>query len=206
MPILDFVTTFSVVLFASIFLVSGLTKVFARKQFRSTLQQLNILSGRLVTLSSILLPIIEIGIAILIFWGHSTSVLIGSAAGLALLIFFSGIAALAIRLGRTDVECSCFGPFARSTFSPGLIVRNICLGLVGVFVFALPSVPLIRIDPILNYPKIIPVVLPVLAIFPLYTLSQYFLTTQNYNRPPANTSNVSEKHERHKGAQIIKNG
>ena len=192
MPIIYFTATVSLVLLAYIFLASGVSKVLAHQQFVSTLQQLGLVSNSFIQPLSVLVPILEIGVAIAIVWGNAR---IGILAGIILLSIFISVTAVAIRLGRTNIECSCFGPFSRQAFGPGIIVQNAALSILGIFVLAICSLPSGGLSLVTSNRTSLPVLFPALAIFPIYALSKHFLSNRRYYQKNSHISPVLDQTE-----------
>jgi hypothetical protein len=102
-----------------VFLVSGTAKLLALHTFRFGLQLLPLMTPRVAAVISIALPVAEIVLAALLFlnqtWAKYTAI--------GLLVLFSGIALLAVGLGRS-VPCGCFGQLDGQTLSWRTVLRN----------------------------------------------------------------------------------
>lgn len=175
--IVYFAASVSLILLACVFLASGVSKIFARQQFTSTLQQLNLISNSFIHPLSVTLPILEIAVAIVIFWGNMR---IGILTGTILLSIFIGVTGVAIRNGRTNVECSCFGPFSHQAFGPEIIVQNTALLILGIFVLVISFISPGGLSLGMSNRIDLPILFPALAIFPIYALSKHFLTNRRY--------------------------
>ncbi len=180
----NLIAPYIVALLGGVFFVSGVSKIVARERFSQSLRELGLVHGRVETVVRTLLPISEIGIAFLLFLTRPWSLRVGAAACLVFLLLFIAVALFAIRRGKTGVECACFGPLSHSTFGAALIVRNTVLSVLALYVAALSAVLSTPSEPLLNWHNIVPIILPMLAIFPVYALSRYFLANSDYYARP----------------------
>ena len=189
--ITSLIAPYAIAFLGGVFVVSGVSKIVARERFSQSLRQLGLVPEGVVPLVSILLPVGELGIALLLFLGRPWSLRIGAAACLILLLLFIAVALFAIRRGKTDVECACFGPLSQSTFGAELIVRNTVLSVLALYVVTLPSDLSTPSELLLNWHNIVPITLPMLAIFPVHALSRYFLTNRDYYARPQRPQTLS---------------
>lgn len=180
----NLIAPYMVALLGGVFFVSGVSKIVSREHFSQSLRELGLVRGRVETAVRTLLPGSEIGVAFLLFLSRPWSLRIGAAACLVFLLLFIAVALFAIRRGKTDVECACFGPLSHGTFGTALIVRNTMLSVLALYVIALPAVLSTPSEPLLNWHNIVPIILPMLAIFPVHALSRYFLANRDYYARP----------------------
>ncbi len=187
----NLIAPYIVAFLGGVFFVSGVSKIVAREHFSQSLRQLGLVRGRAETVVRTLLPTSEIGVAFLLFLTRPWSLRIGAAACLVFLLLFIAVALFAIRRGKTDVECACFGPLSHSTFGAALIVRNTVLSVLALYVVALPAVHSTASKPLLNWHNIVPIILPMLAIFPVHALSRYFLANRDFYARPQRSQPLS---------------
>ena len=110
-----------------VFLWSGVAKLAASGDFKTTLWQIPHLPAGLVPAIHWLLPPVEIGIAVGLVWGLTAAKL----AATGLLTTFC-LLAFVVMQARLKVHCSCFGSGNR-VFSGWTIAQNLFLiGLVGL--------------------------------------------------------------------------
>jgi hypothetical protein len=115
-----------------LFLVSGIAKLFALHTFRFGLQLLPFMTKPVATVLSIAIPIAELVLAAFLYV-NSTWAKYGA---VALLVLFSGVALLAVGMGR-KVPCGCFGQLDGQTLSIRTVIRNGVLILIAVGVLGL---------------------------------------------------------------------
>lgn len=115
---------------AAVFLVSGIAKLFDLTGAQAAMRSFGVPES-LTRGSGILLPIVEIVIAILLLpvatarWG----------ALLALVLLLVFIASIGYNLSRgRKFECHCFGELTRSEIGPSTLVRNVVLAVLAAFV------------------------------------------------------------------------
>ncbi len=185
MPVVRFAVAWSAFFLSCALTISGSSKFLARRQFTATLQQLEFVPKPFVPILSVLIPSLELSVSAWIVIGDIRS---GALIIAVILILFSIVTAYVIRSGRLSIECYCFGPFTRSTFGPSLILRNIGLTLVAVFVFAYSSIFRETTNNIYNNYNILPVLFPVISVFPIYALAKFFLTNQDFFQYPSSFS------------------
>ena len=102
-----------------VFLVSTTAKIVALPTFRFGLQLLPFMTAPVAAAVSILLPVAELVLAIFLFLNYSWA----KYAAIGLLIVFSGIALVAVRMKR-QVPCGCFGQLDGQTLSWRTVFRN----------------------------------------------------------------------------------
>src|SRR5262249_45127525 len=91
------------------------------------LQLLPFMSFPVATVVAITLPLAELGVAIGLFLNQAWA----KYASIAMLVIFSGVACLAVFMGR-QVPCGCFGQLDGQTLSMRTVLRNCFLILVIV--------------------------------------------------------------------------
>ena len=110
---------------AIVFLLSGIFKLVGMRSFRLGLLLLPYMTETLAYAVSVLLPLVELALSILLF----LNICLAKYAAIVLLALFAGVALLAIAYGRS-VPCGCFGSFSANTLSGATILRN--LFLIGI--------------------------------------------------------------------------
>jgi hypothetical protein len=121
-------------LLALLFLVSGTAKLVTLHQFRFGLQLLPYVTAPVAAVVSIVLPIAELVLAVCLLLNQSWA----KYAAIVLLVMFSGMALLAVGMGR-KVPCGCFGQLDGEILSWWTVARNGLLILVAVAVLGFES-------------------------------------------------------------------
>ncbi|MBL1212908.1 MAG: methylamine utilization protein [Ignavibacteriae bacterium] len=118
---------------ALILLFTGITKIIDPLPLISTLKLLPIINEQAAIFTATLLPVIEIGLAILMLLKIKTKVILT-----AVTVLFGAFFLFSIygTLAGIDNDCGCFGDIIKSEFGVGMIVRN------AVFLFC--SIILLR--------------------------------------------------------------
>jgi uncharacterized membrane protein YphA (DoxX/SURF4 family) len=126
-PIIILIATYCV---ASLFLLSGWTKVRQFRVFRATLANYDLVPGFLVPVFAVLLTGLEfaIGCAVLI----PASASFGMFAAASLLLLYAGVIGVNLWRGRRDIDCGCTGPALRQSLTGWLVLRNIGLVLLAL--------------------------------------------------------------------------
>jgi hypothetical protein len=135
------------------FLWSAIAKLMSRNDFKMTLWQIPYMPPALIPAVHLLLPPIEIGIAIGLICGQQ----IAKVAAIALLLSFCLLAIVVVK-AKLKINCNCFGSGDRS-FSGWTILQN--LGLSALVCLGMP----------VKQPETIPLDLFVGAIFLVAGLS-----------------------------------
>ena len=125
---------------AVVFLWAGLAKAFARQDSILAVNAYDVLPERLVEPVAVLLPWVEIAVAVLLIFGLFVRV---AGLGTALLsaVFIAGLAQAKAR--GLEIDCGCFGgggPGSGVTWWD--IVRDVPLVLAGVYLALRPRGPL----------------------------------------------------------------
>jgi hypothetical protein len=115
-----------------VFLASAIAKFVAIPAFRFGLQLLPFMTDPVAAATSILLPVAELLLGILLFLNSSWA----KYAAISLLIVFSSVALVAVAMKR-QVPCGCFGQFGGQTLSWWTVFRNGFLILLVVAVLGL---------------------------------------------------------------------
>lgn len=113
-----------------VFLIAAVAKLRDRAAFRQSVVAFGF-PAALAGAASVLIPIIEIVVAILIIRAPSAGV--GALASLLLLLVFTAAIAINLARGRTP-SCSCFGTAASEPIGPATVVRNLALAACALFV------------------------------------------------------------------------
>lgn len=117
-------------LLAAVFLMAAAGKLRDRAGFQKSVVAFGF-PAALAGAASVLIPIIEIVVAILII--RAPSAWVGSIASLVLLLVFTAAIAINLARGRTPA-CSCFGTTASEPIGPATLVRNLALAACALFV------------------------------------------------------------------------
>lgn len=98
--------------------------------FRRQVQEYELMPSLLIPVTAIMLPIMEVVVALGLLWGDSRPY----AAALCLLLVSLYALAIAINLlkGRKDIDCGCSGPAMRQPLQAGLLVRNFFLAVFAL--------------------------------------------------------------------------
>jgi uncharacterized membrane protein YphA (DoxX/SURF4 family)/peroxiredoxin len=113
-----------------VFLVAAVGKLRDRAGFRRSVVAFGF-PAAMADAASILIPIVEIVVAILII--RAPSAWLGAIASLVLLATFTVAIAINLARGRTP-ECSCFGSASSEPIGPATLVRNIVLAALALLV------------------------------------------------------------------------
>jgi len=117
-----------------LFLVSGTAKFFGLRMFRFGLQLLPLMTAPVAAVVSVILPVAELLLGFFLFLNYSWA----KYAAIGVLFLFSGIALLAVGMGRS-VPCGCFGQLDGQTLSLRTVIRNCFLILFVVGVLGLEA-------------------------------------------------------------------
>jgi len=112
-----------------VFLVAGTAKLLALHTFRFGLQLLPFMPAPLAAVASVAVPVTELFLAAFLFLNQDWA----KYAAIGMLIVFSGVALVAVGLGR-QIPCGCFGQLDGQTLSWRTVLRNGLLILVVVSV------------------------------------------------------------------------
>lgn len=123
-------------------LVAGLAKLVNPARFRETLARMLNLPRAAGRVTSVALPVIEVGLAVMLLLGLAIRVA-AAAAALLFLIFSAVIAAILLR--RQQVVCACFGSASRQPVRPTALARNGLLTACSVIAAAATSPPATRL-------------------------------------------------------------
>jgi uncharacterized membrane protein YphA (DoxX/SURF4 family) len=133
-PIVILTATYCV---ASLFLLSGLTKVRHFRVFQATLTNYELVPGFLVPVCAVLLTGLEVAIGCAALFPVSAPFGMFAAAGL--LLLYAGAIGANLWRGRRDIDCGCTGPAIRQQLSGWLLLRNLGLVLLAVVATGSPS-------------------------------------------------------------------
>ena len=112
----------------SVLLLSSVTKFVFLSEFRKALQVFAV--SRILQRLSIVLPIIELTLSLLLLFRLFTPVTEGLTS--ALCVFFSGFVLWQVHHGRTQNSCGCFGPGgSRPSFR--MAIRNAVFASLAIF-------------------------------------------------------------------------
>jgi thiol-disulfide isomerase/thioredoxin len=132
------------VLLAAIFTLAGVTKALDRAGSRKALADFG-LAEQLVIPAALVLPIVELAIAILLLLTRLAY--LGASAALGLLILFAIIISISLLKGNTP-DCHCFGQIHSGPISWALVVRNGVLAILAASILwrgaGMSIVPLVR--------------------------------------------------------------
>lgn len=119
-----------------LFISAGFDKLTNRQAFSEVLVGYQILPAGLVRLATVVIPLVEIALAVALLWYQAALVVVAIAGLLAVY----GVAILInIRRGNLSLDCGCQFGEARQSISMGLVYRN--LGLVcASLLLLLPTV------------------------------------------------------------------
>ncbi len=110
--------------------VAGVSKLFDRRRFRAVLYNYDILPGAVLGLASVVLPVLEIAIAIALV--VPAAQVFGAMGATILLVLYGAMIGFNIMRGRRAMDCGC--SFGRSSgeLSGGLVWRNIVLAVLAL--------------------------------------------------------------------------
>lgn len=124
-----------------VFAVAGVTKLVDSRSTRQTLRDFGV-PMVLVAPLGLLLPLIEIGTAVLLAIGSMAW--LGAISAFVLLLVFTVAIAVNIIRGRRP-NCRCFGEWSSKPISGKTMARNVALSLVALlFVYLADDIPLSR--------------------------------------------------------------
>ncbi|MGH2613792.1 MAG: MauE/DoxX family redox-associated membrane protein, partial [Thermomicrobiales bacterium] len=115
---------------AAVFLVSGISKLFDLSGAQAAMRSFGV-PERMTRTGGVLLPIVEIVIAVLLVpvatakWGALLALIL-------LAVFIAGVSYNLSR-GRT-FDCHCFGQLTTSEIGPSTLIRNVVLAVLAAFV------------------------------------------------------------------------
>ena len=115
---------------AAIFGAAGPPKLVARDAFAGVLANYRLLPDRLVAPAALLLPCLEIAVALGLLLPATRS-LAALGAGLLLLLFAVAMAVNLLR-GRSDIDCGCAIGLMRERIGWPLVARNILLAAAAL--------------------------------------------------------------------------
>jgi hypothetical protein len=123
---IDPVLRWSIALGFSLLLsLSALHKFRTRPAFAASVAGYAILPLRSVAAVSVVIPVVELGLAFGLLWpAFQATALIGTAGLLAL---YAGALAFNLARGRRDIDCGCGGPMGARRIGVRLVVRNLFL-------------------------------------------------------------------------------
>ena len=131
---MDLVALFARLLLGAVFLMSGLTKLAAPRQFAIDVRQYRILPATLSDAVAYMLPFAEVAAAALLLSGFYSQW--GAVAATGMLIVFMAAVAIVMVRGQ-DVSCACFGLLYRervgwqTEIRDGILLALAMLVLVG---------------------------------------------------------------------------
>ncbi len=152
---------------ALLFMASGLMKLRDIEMFRGAVANYQLLPEWAEALFSYLIPIVEVGSALGLFF-HRTHFWAGTILILLLWMFSFAILVNLLR-GRVDIDCGCFGLALRQTLSGWLLVRNAVL--IMLMAAALPPAA----DRPLGWPDVLTIVFATATTVILYAGANYLL-------------------------------
>ena len=116
---------------ALLFGSAGVAKVRDLARFHAVLAAYNVMPTALVGIAAVVLPFIELGVAVALLIEAVRPIAAGAAAGL-LLIYSAGVA-LNLARGRRDIDCGCEGYGQRRPIAGWMLVRNaLLIGLAAL--------------------------------------------------------------------------
>jgi hypothetical protein len=122
---------------ALLFGSAALAKLRDRTRFAAVLEAYDVLPVSIAKVLAVVLPFIELAVAMGLFVTQFRSVAAG-AAGTLLLIYGAGIAWNLAR-GRRDIDCGCEGFGQRRPIAPWMLFRNALLIVVAALAGAVPT-------------------------------------------------------------------
>lgn len=139
---------FSLLAIAALALLFGsaaLAKLRNRARFAAVFEAYDVLPVPIAKVLAVVLPFIELAVAIGLFVTQIRSAAAG-AAGALLLIYGAGIAWNLAR-GRRDIDCGCEGFGERRPIAPWMLVRNaLLIGVVAVAAAVPTARPVVLTD------------------------------------------------------------
>ncbi len=126
-------TTTARVALGLIFATAGVGKLADRPGVVAAAKRLGVPPALAVPVAR-LLPVAELGVAATMLW--PPAIVPGAAAGLFLLVLFTGLVVLNLRRGQRP-PCHCFGRLSDTPIGPGTVLRNTALMGVAVVVLVL---------------------------------------------------------------------
>jgi peroxiredoxin len=115
---------------AAVFLVSGIAKLFDLSGSQAAMRSFGVPES-MTRAGGILLPIVEIAIALLLL--PVSTARWGALLALVLLVIYVAGVGYNLSRGRT-FECHCFGQLTTSEIGPSTLVRNVILAVVAAFI------------------------------------------------------------------------
>ncbi len=132
-----------------IYIFAGVSKIFSRHMFLSTVQTLPFLSNSSALLIAKTLPWLELLLGIFLVTGAFTQYI--AWISLTLLAIFSLIAIIAVAK-KIDIPCSCFGATSKEPLSLKTVLRNALLILLTLPFITLKQSPPLSLDVLLDNP------------------------------------------------------
>lgn len=117
-------------------IIAAVAKEANRKSFTHTLITLGLPEGYLVQLTTLLVPVLEacLGIVVIVgIWPQAADLGL-----LLLMLVFTGIIALGVQ-HAPNTMCQCFGALSVSRFGRVLLIRSVGLTLVALFVLVVDN-------------------------------------------------------------------
>lgn len=124
-------TTSARIVLAAVFIFSGVMKLIKQDEFIESLAQLSFLHTSWFPLVGILIPVVEIILAILLTVGFFTKMVSLSAAGL--ILVFTAVYVPVLIDPSANAQCACFG--VSSDINIWFVVRNALLFGIAFFLF-----------------------------------------------------------------------
>lgn len=130
---------------ALVFLNSAWHKLSSRSTFREQLADYHILPVRLLPVTALLLPALEL-VGIILFISTFTHAM-GTTILVALTLLYTAAIALNLYRGRTEMDCGCFGGDMQQPISAQLLLRNmVLLGFILSTLLEVSARPLLWLD------------------------------------------------------------
>ena len=121
-PLLTFIVRGSVFL---LLMSAALTKLRQLSFFRGSLNEYELLPSAWVPAAAVVIPFVELAIAVLLVFSSTLNAGLVTAA--ALLTIYACAMAVNLLRGRADIDCGCTGPAQRQLISGMLVGRNLVL-------------------------------------------------------------------------------
>jgi hypothetical protein len=128
---------FARLLLAAVLGVAAIAKTFDRAGARGALAGFG-LSPPLARITGLMLPLVELAIAVGLLFGSTARVC--AIAVFVLLVLFTGFVTRALVRGE-EVECHCFGQLSEGPAGIGTLVRNGLLAALAAFIVLAPGAP-----------------------------------------------------------------
>ncbi len=117
-------------LIAAVLLLSGIAKIIDPIPLLNTLKLITFIPESFLVIIATLLPVAEIGLALLMFTKTKLKITLPIIA--VLLTVFLGFSIYGMLAGYSN-DCGCFGNTIRSSFSLGMIIRNAMFLIISLY-------------------------------------------------------------------------